>query len=71
MFADVLKKFFTLSGEFENKEATETSKQGTPAMLSELKAVLTRSSDTLVQDAAGAAALVVMLIVSLHLPGLV
>ncbi|WP_259986811.1 hypothetical protein [Sulfitobacter sp. S190] len=36
-----------------------------------LKSVATRSHDTLLQDAAGAAALVVMLVVGLHLPGLV
>ncbi|MFC6584259.1 hypothetical protein [Sulfitobacter aestuariivivens] len=33
-----------------------------------LKLIATRSSDTLLQDAAGAAALVVMLVISLHLP---
>lgn len=38
-------------------------------MISELKAVLTRSRATLVQDAAGAASLVVMMLVALHLPG--
>jgi hypothetical protein len=36
-----------------------------------LKAIATRSQDTLVEDAAGAAALVVMLVAGLHLPGLV
>ena len=36
-----------------------------------LKAIAARSQDTLLQDAAGAAALVVMLVVGLHLPGLV
>ena len=37
-----------------------------------LKAIATRSQDTLVQDAAGAAAaLIVMLMVGLHLPALV
>ncbi|SMX34974.1 hypothetical protein [Actibacterium lipolyticum] len=40
-------------------------------MLTELKAVMNRSSATLIQDAAGAMALVVMLLVGLHLPGLV
>ncbi len=39
-------------------------------MFSEIKSVLIRSQTTLLQDAAGAAALVVMLLVGLHLPGL-
>ncbi|MEH6390865.1 MAG: hypothetical protein V7763_04340 [Sulfitobacter sp.] len=33
-----------------------------------VKAIVKRSQDTLLQDAAGAAALVVMLVVGLHLP---
>ena len=37
-------------------------------MLTDLKDILTRSSDTLPQDLAGAAALVLMLIVGLNLP---
>ena len=40
-------------------------------MLHDLKAALSRSSATLAQDFAGAAALVVMLLVGLHLPGYV
>ena len=36
-----------------------------------LKAIATRSDSTLVQDFIGAAALVVMLVVGLHLPSLV
>ncbi len=36
-----------------------------------LKAIATRSQDTLLQDAAGAAALMVILVVGLHLPGFV
>ena len=36
-----------------------------------LKTIATRSQDTLLQDAAGAAALIVMLVVGLHLPSLV
>lgn len=40
-------------------------------MLTELKSVLSRSSDTLLQDAAGAFALVVLLLVALYLPSLV
>lgn len=38
-------------------------------MYHEIKTALRRSRDTLVEDAAGAAALVVMLLVALHLPG--
>ncbi|SPH17964.1 hypothetical protein DEA8626_01493 [Defluviimonas aquaemixtae] len=37
----------------------------------DLKSVLSRARFTLAQDAAGLAALVAMLIVGLHLPGLV
>ncbi len=40
-------------------------------MLTQIKTALTRSQDTLLQDAAGAASLVVMLVVALHLPGFV
>jgi hypothetical protein len=36
-----------------------------------IKAVAARSQDTIVQDAAGAAALIVMLVAGLHLPGFV
>ncbi len=36
-----------------------------------LKAIVTRSRDTLLQDAAGAAALMVILVVGLHLPAFV
>ncbi len=40
-------------------------------MLNELKEILDRTSSTLLSDFAGAAALVIMLVVGLHLPGLV
>jgi hypothetical protein len=39
-------------------------------MLSQIKTALTRCQNTLLQDAAGAASLVVMLVVALHLPNL-
>jgi hypothetical protein len=39
--------------------------------LKTLKKIATRSQDTLLQDAAGAAALIVMLFASLHLPAFV
>ena len=41
------------------------------ATLKTLKTIATRSQQTLVQDAMGAAALVVMLVVALHLPAFV
>jgi hypothetical protein len=40
-------------------------------MISEIKAIVARTSGTLPQDIAGAAALFVMLIVGLHMPGFV
>ncbi|WP_281244830.1 hypothetical protein [Sulfitobacter brevis] len=36
-----------------------------------IKSIASRSQHTLLQDAAGAAALVMMLVIGLHLPGLV
>ncbi|SFU14387.1 hypothetical protein [Sedimentitalea nanhaiensis] len=39
-------------------------------MFSQIKTTLHRSQDTLLQDAAGASALIVMLLVGLHLPGI-
>ena len=39
--------------------------------LKTLKSIVTRSQDTLLQDAVGAAALIVMLVVGLHLPAFV
>ena len=39
-------------------------------MLNQIRTVAARSQHTLLSDALGAAALVVMLIVALHLPGL-
>ncbi|QFT60054.1 hypothetical protein FIU94_14580 [Sulfitobacter sp. THAF37] len=40
-------------------------------MLKTVKSIAARSQDTLLQDALGAAALVVMLVVGLHLPSFV
>jgi len=40
-------------------------------MITEIKSILTRSSDHLLQDFAGAAALVLMLMIGLYLPGLI
>lgn len=39
--------------------------------LSQIKSIAARAQDTLVQDAVGAAALVVMLVVGLHLPSFI
>ena len=39
-------------------------------MLTQIKAILDRSQDTIWQDAIGAVALRVMLVAGLHLPGL-
>ncbi|WP_264479459.1 hypothetical protein [Roseobacter weihaiensis] len=40
-------------------------------LLLQIKMIATRSHDTLVQDALGASALVVMLVVGLHLPSFI
>lgn len=40
-------------------------------MIAQIKTAIHRSRDTLVQDAVGAGALVVMLLVGLHLPGFI
>ncbi len=40
-------------------------------MLKTIRTIAARSQDTLLQDAAGAAALIVMLVVGLHLPAFV
>lgn len=45
--------------------------KGTQAMAEEIKSVIARSRDTIVADALGVAALMVMLVVGLALPGLI
>lgn len=40
-------------------------------MMTQIRTAFHRCQDTLLQDALGAAALIVMLVVSLHLPGLI
>lgn len=40
-------------------------------MISQVKDVLSRTQDTLVQDAAGVVALMVLLFAALHLPGVI
>ena len=39
-------------------------------MLEDFKSIVTRSGDTLMQDFAGAAALVLMLVIILHVPAM-
>ncbi|MFK7743997.1 MAG: hypothetical protein AB8B47_02995 [Roseobacter sp.] len=40
-------------------------------LLSQIKSIAERSHDTLVQDTIGAAALILMLVVTLHLPSFI
>jgi hypothetical protein len=68
LFPNVLKKFFTGRGKYENKEATRYRRC---PMIAEWKAVLTRSAPGLAGDAAGVLALVAMLVVGLALPSLI
>jgi hypothetical protein len=68
MFSNVLKKFFTCFGKNENKVATNDLSRSHP-MFTQIKNTIRNSRSTLVQDAAGAGALVVMMLVALHLPG--
>lgn len=79
MFANVLKKFFTECVRSENKGSTNTAEcdqqtQDSPearVMIEQIRNTFQHSPTTLLQDAVGAAALIVMLVVALHLPGLV
>jgi hypothetical protein len=71
MFSDVLKKFFTPSHEHENKEATRFQPEWFTPMIEDLKSAFSRAPATLPADMAGAAALVILVIAALHLPGLV
>lgn len=58
--------FLTTRAKLWNKVAT----QGSDAMttINQIKTIATRAQGTLLQDAAGFAALTVMLLVGLHLP---
>ncbi len=69
MFANVLIKFFTRPSEYENKAATQRVKQDV-AMIDALHTALTRRPASLAQDFAGAAAILVILVVGLNLPAL-
>ena len=68
MFSNVLKKFFTGAGQYENKVATVGDFAKGTQMLTQIITVIRRSNDTLLADAFGAAALMVLLVASLHLP---
>jgi hypothetical protein len=63
--ANVLKKFFTRRAENENNIATTEEERG---MLTELKTVFAKSSDTLIEDALGVLALFGLLFIGLTLP---
>ncbi len=52
----------------ENKEATKRTTSRNSKMAKEIKSVIDRSSDTILADAIGMAALVVMLFGALSLP---
>ncbi len=60
----------TLSKMRTNKNKLETKIEKEPTMIRLIKTAATRSSDTLLGDAFGAAALMVMLVGALYLPGL-
>jgi hypothetical protein len=70
LFANVLKKFFTPGASCENKGATKTLPE-VPTMLEDLKSALSRTPATLGGDMAGGAALVILFLAVLHLPGFV
>jgi hypothetical protein len=55
----------------EQRGNIKTRYQGEQQMAKEIKTVIIRSSDTIIADAIGAAALLVMLFVGLSLPGMV
>lgn len=69
LFRFVLKKFFTNGEENENKEATKT--EALMSTMTQIRRIAGRAQYTLIQDALGAAALVVMLVVGLHLPSFI
>jgi len=71
LFANVLKKFFTVRFKFENNMGTNHLNTGTAEMITDVKTAIERSSATLLGDVVGATALVIMLVVGLHLPGLI
>ncbi len=79
VFANVLIKFFTEAFKNENKGSTNTAEcdQQTQFfleanfMIEQIKNTLQHSPSTLLQDAVGAASLIVILLVGLHMPGLI
>jgi hypothetical protein len=79
MFINVLRKFFTAISISENKGSTNTAECDQQKqfclevylMIEQIKNTLQHSPSTLLQDAVGAASLIVMLVVALHMPGLI
>lgn len=79
LFTNVLIKFFTAKGGCENKGSTNTAEceQQTRDFLEvyqvieQIKNTLQYSPTSLLQDAVGAASLIVMLVVALHMPSLI
>lgn len=69
MFTNVLKKFFTGAPQVWEQSSNRTEEEH--QMAEQIKTALHRSRDTIVADALGVAALMVLLIVGLALPGLV
>lgn len=76
MFTNVLKKFFTDWRTFENNTSTNAARplpdpvEEGPVEMTELKETLSRNAATIAQDFAGVAALVVIFLTGLSLPGL-
>jgi hypothetical protein len=69
-FTNVLKKFFTGAAKHENKSATRCRPE-VPPMFEDLQSAIARAGASLPADMAGAAAIVVLFLAALHLPGLV
>jgi hypothetical protein len=66
VFQNVLKKFFTVRGKYENNQATRNRRA---AMIARIKTLTARAEPSLAGDIAGLAALFLMLFAALALPG--
>lgn len=79
VFSNVLTKFFTEVSKSENKGSTNFAESDQQTqffleanfMIEQIKNTLRHSPATLLQDAVGAASLIVILLVALHMPGLI
>ncbi len=69
MFTNVPKKFFTSSAKIWNKEATNKKTAGFK-MVSQIVKIVKRSPSSLLEDTVGCAAIFVVLLVGLSLPGM-